>query len=322
MGTKTVSIAGKHAAQHQNGGSDPIDITGLTGSVTNGDSHDHTSGAGATIPIAGGGTGQTTAQAAIDALTAVSGATIGHALVKDADGHATWAAPSGGGSVLYSVAYAAGASGNWTAPDGVYMVYLSGGAGGGGGGKYSAPDNGGGGGAGACCNRYPFRVVPGSVYAYSVGSGGAGGTSTTGYAGGNTSFGGLVLQGGRGGSNNGGAGGMFGNIPGKSGGTPSVAPGGSNSDTYDSAVCVGAGGGTGASASIGDGGDSPVYAGGLHFGGASGGGGASLYGAGGNAGNTGVAGGLCAGGGDGYNGNGGAGGDGFLLIEYWIAETP
>jgi len=69
--------------------------------LSNGAAHDHTSGAGATIPITGGGSGQTTRQAAIDALTAVSGATNEHVLTKDtATGYAVWkAAVSGIGSV-------------------------------------------------------------------------------------------------------------------------------------------------------------------------------------------------------------------------------
>ena len=43
-----------------------------------------------TLPITNGGTGQTTAQAAINALTQVSTATSGHVLTKHTDGHASW----------------------------------------------------------------------------------------------------------------------------------------------------------------------------------------------------------------------------------------
>lgn len=49
---------------------------------------------GTPIGITYGGTGQTTAQAAIDALTQVSGATTGYVLTKDGSGNATWAAAS------------------------------------------------------------------------------------------------------------------------------------------------------------------------------------------------------------------------------------
>jgi hypothetical protein len=51
---------------------------------------------GTTIAIANGGTGQTTAQAAIDALTQVSSATNEHVLTKDtATGNATWKEAAG-----------------------------------------------------------------------------------------------------------------------------------------------------------------------------------------------------------------------------------
>ncbi|MEE9598021.1 MAG: hypothetical protein V3V96_14705 [Acidiferrobacterales bacterium] len=52
-----------------------------------------------TVGIGYGGTGQTTQQAAIDALTAVSGATNEHVLTKDtASGNAVWKAAAGGGA--------------------------------------------------------------------------------------------------------------------------------------------------------------------------------------------------------------------------------
>ena len=53
---------------------------------------------GTTVAINQGGTGQTTAQAAIDALSAVSGATNEHVLTKDTGtGNAKWKAAAGGG---------------------------------------------------------------------------------------------------------------------------------------------------------------------------------------------------------------------------------
>ena len=53
------------------------------------------------VAINKGGTGQTTAQAAIDALTAVSGASTNEVLTKDGSGNAAWAAASSG--ALWSV---------------------------------------------------------------------------------------------------------------------------------------------------------------------------------------------------------------------------
>jgi len=47
------------------------------------------------VAINKGGTGQTTAQAAIDALTAVSGASTNEVLTKDGSGNAAWAAAGG-----------------------------------------------------------------------------------------------------------------------------------------------------------------------------------------------------------------------------------
>ena len=51
------------------------------------------------VAINKGGTGQTTAQAAIDALTAVSGASTNEVLTKDGSGNAAWAAAGGAGDL-------------------------------------------------------------------------------------------------------------------------------------------------------------------------------------------------------------------------------
>lgn len=48
------------------------------------------------VTIANGGTGATSAQAAIDTLTAVSGASTNEVLTKDGSGNAAWAAASAG----------------------------------------------------------------------------------------------------------------------------------------------------------------------------------------------------------------------------------
>jgi len=60
---------------------------------------------GHTVPIADGGSGQVTAQAAIDALTAVAGATNEHVLTKDTGtGSATFKAAAGGGVAFATAA--------------------------------------------------------------------------------------------------------------------------------------------------------------------------------------------------------------------------
>ena len=51
------------------------------------------------VTIANGGTGQTSAQAAIDALTAVSGASTNQVLTKDGSGNAAWAAAASAGKL-------------------------------------------------------------------------------------------------------------------------------------------------------------------------------------------------------------------------------
>jgi hypothetical protein len=59
----------------------------LTGDVT---SSGNATTYSATVPIAKGGSGATAAQAAIDALTQVSGATTNHVLTKNSSGNAAW----------------------------------------------------------------------------------------------------------------------------------------------------------------------------------------------------------------------------------------
>lgn len=57
-----------------------------------------------TLALGNGGTGQTTAQAAIDALTAVSAATNEHVLTKDtATGNAKWKAATGSSGAISNI---------------------------------------------------------------------------------------------------------------------------------------------------------------------------------------------------------------------------
>jgi hypothetical protein len=82
------------------------------------------------------------------------------------------------------------ASGTWTAPAGVRVVFVTGtGGGGGGGGSQSSSSEGGGGGGGASCYNSPVKVTPGTVYNVTVGAKGTGGAyNGNGTAGGNSAF--------------------------------------------------------------------------------------------------------------------------------------
>jgi hypothetical protein len=92
---------------------------------------------GTDVAIADGGTGTSTAQAAINALTSVSGATIGHVLTKSAGGNAVFEAATGGmtdpmttrGDIIYRNAsnitdrLGVGASGKVIKSDGVDLYW-------------------------------------------------------------------------------------------------------------------------------------------------------------------------------------------------------
>lgn len=97
---------------------------------------DLTSHVTGTLPVTNGGTGQTTAQAAINALTAVSGATNEHVLTKDTGtGNAVWKASTGSGDhggltgladddhTQYSL-ISSGAGAPGTTPSRVGLIYV------------------------------------------------------------------------------------------------------------------------------------------------------------------------------------------------------
>ena len=85
------NVAAQQSALNVEDGADVTDATNVAAAGA------HMAG-GTDVPIADGGTGQSTAQAAIDALTAVAGATNEYVLTKDtATGNATWKAAAGGG---------------------------------------------------------------------------------------------------------------------------------------------------------------------------------------------------------------------------------
>jgi phage-related tail fiber protein len=205
------------------------------------------------------------------------------------------------------------ASGNWTCPDGVTTVWVSGSGGGGGGasgGGLAQPGAGGGGGgnAGASVIAEPITVVPGTVYAITIGGGGAAGaTAASGTAGKNGTTGGvtrfgtlLTLAGG--------SAGLGGDILSGAGGFAQGLGGGGGSDGGDARGLSSAGDG-------GSGGGGP-------FGTAGGGGRAGSGGGGvGRAGSGFGCGGGGGGGGYGTQGtaNGGAGSAGLpgvLFLEY------
>ena len=58
---------------------------------------------GTDLAIANGGTGQSTAQAAIDAITQVSGGSLNDVLTKDGGGNAIWQAASGGSGTVTAI---------------------------------------------------------------------------------------------------------------------------------------------------------------------------------------------------------------------------
>lgn len=93
------------------------------------------------------------------------------------------------------------ASGTFTVPRGVTLVYVSGCGGGGGGGASSDPGNyPGGGGGGAACVRTPVTVTPSASVTVTIGAAGTAGNESAGGAGGATSFGSAIsLPGGLGG---------------------------------------------------------------------------------------------------------------------------
>jgi hypothetical protein len=187
-----------------------------------------------TLPIAGGGTGQTSQTAAFDALAPTTtkgdlivsngtdnvrlpvGATNGHVLTVDS-AEATgvkWAAASGGGSATTDNRIYA-ADDTWTnpspsTPKRVFVRLVSAGGGGGSGRKGASGEvrcGGGGGAAGSVVEYWTLTTELSATESVTIGAGGTGGASQTtnssngnaGTAGGDTIFNGTTAKGGGGG---------------------------------------------------------------------------------------------------------------------------
>jgi hypothetical protein len=199
-----------------------------------------TTGVTGTLPVANGGTGQTTQTAAFGALapTTTKGdliandgtdnvrlavGTNGHVLTADSAAPAgvKWAAASGGGVDIQE--FTTAGSHTWTKPAGASLVYvlMFGGGGGGGSGRKRSSGSvanlatgGAGAGGGGRTELWVPAVALGSTETVVVGSGGSGGAARTvddtngvdGAAGGSSEFGSLALARGAAGAPGGGSG--------------------------------------------------------------------------------------------------------------------
>jgi len=225
---------------------------------------DITSLAGLTTPlsVAQGGTGLTAA------------GTSGNVVMSDGSTFTSAALPAVS-RLLRITRYTTAGSGTWNVPadtNAAYIIAVGAGAGGTGG-PY-AP----GGGAGGYCAKYITSLS--ASYAYTVGAGGAGGTSSgAGGSGGNTTIAGMTAGGGTavlynyGGNTGGSASGGDVNVPGNSG------------ETHKGSYAGGGNGGSGPYGGAGGGGGySYNQTGGVGYMGSGGGGGGAGAGVGGNGG--------------------------------------
>lgn len=274
-----------------------------------------TNGVTGALPIANGGTGQTTASAGFDALSPTT--TQGDIIYRNATTNTRLGAGTAGqflqtqGAGANPVWAAAGgaidiqtfdASGTWNKPSSGTWAFVQAWGAGGSGGSSSTTGRGGGGGGGSYKSAWILLSLLGSTVTITIGAGGvAVNSSTNGNVGGNSTFGTFLTAYGGGG---GGSTGTTGAIGGAGGGGQGAVGGSGNGATGGRGVTtntVCAGGTTGLDGSIdsGAGGGSGNAGGNGYYGGGGGGSGSST------AGSTGFAGGNSS-----YGGAGGGGGSG------------
>jgi hypothetical protein len=146
--------------------------------------------AGGVTAIANGGTGQTTAAAALTALLPSQSGNVNKALVTDGTA-AAWQTVNARSTIEILTT-----SASWLCPAGVTKAFITviggGGAGGSGSAGTAARDGGSGGCSGVGIGQ--ITLIPGEYYTITIGAGGVGSSGNNGTSGGNSSFIGLGVS--------------------------------------------------------------------------------------------------------------------------------